>query len=181
MRIANLLRVIVFAISAGYLIFTQDHSFVTGANALEYAGTALCIAGGALMMIPSQSRVAPSVLLLPTITSGSIAYFLFLTGEMSSEHINPSNDVVFRLLVAVFIMGFAANELGLSFSKAGGDKLELRISAYLGIGFALLFLVTPLNDVNAVGFLSAYFALSAVQRAIWVSTPEGMRKDAKDK
>lgn len=180
MRIANLLRVIVFAIAAGYLIFTQDHSYVTGANALEYAGTALCLTGGALMMIQTQSKVAPSVLLVPTITSGVVAYLVFMLGELASPHTNPPNDFAFRLLTALFIIGFAGNEFGLVFSSTGNEKLELRISAYIGFGFALMFLVTPFNDVNAVGFLSAYLIVSAVQRAIWIATPEGIRKDAEE-
>jgi len=180
MRIANFLRVIVYSIAAGYLIFTQEHSFVTGAMALEYAGTALCLGGGALMMIQTVSKVSPTILLAPTVTSGAVAYFLFLTGELAKEHVNPSNDVAFRLLVAVFIIGLAGNELALSMQKGTGDTLELRISAYIGLAFVLLFLVTPLNDVNAVGFLSAYFAISAVQRAIWIATPDGMRRNVKE-
>ena len=56
------------------------------------------------------------------------------------------------------------------------DVLELRISAGLGLITGLVFSLAPLDELNAVGFLSAYLALSAVQRAVWAASPTNRRK-----
>jgi hypothetical protein len=55
--------------------------------------------------------------------------------------------------------------------STGLDRTELFISAGIGMVTGLIYLFIPLDAVNAVGILSAYFAISAVQRAIWVATP----------
>ncbi|MFN9902744.1 MAG: hypothetical protein ACK55Z_28980, partial [bacterium] len=86
---------------------------------------------------------------------------------------------LFLLLVAVFVGGLGLSELIQSFRAEAGDRLEFRISAALGILAALIFVIAPLNDVNAVGFLSAYFALSAAQRGIWLATPGKQVKNGK--
>jgi hypothetical protein len=56
------------------------------------------------------------------------------------------------------------------------DVLELRISATLGAMTGLVFYFAPLDDLNAVGFFSAYLALSAVQRAVWAAGPTKGKK-----
>lgn len=171
MRLVNLLRVVVFAAAAGYLIFTQDHSVTTGAVALEFAGTALTIGGAALIMIPDLN-VSKKLLVLPTVVAFACAYFIFMVGELQTEHLNPPNIIAFRILVALFVGSIAIMELVLSFDKDVVDQLDLRISAGIGLLTTAIFALVPLNDVNAVGILSAYLAVSAIHRAIWILSPK---------
>ena len=176
MKIINLFYAIAFAVASGYIIFTQDHSVVTGANALQYVGTALFFAGGALLAIPGID--IPWKIVLAPMTFGFLAaYMLFLYGELQNPLPFMDNTVFLRVLIGLFISSIAATELAMAFEKSG-DLLELRISAGIGLVFSLLFLLVPMDDVNTVGFLSAYFAISAVQRAIWLVTPDGARKNA---
>jgi uncharacterized membrane protein HdeD (DUF308 family) len=50
--------------------------------------------------------------------------------------------------------------------------MELRISGAIGILTSVVFLVAPLDGLNAVGFFSAYLSILAVQRAIWLASPK---------
>ena len=70
----------------------------------------------------------------------------------------------------------AIYELAISRKAAADDVLELRISAGLGLITGLVFSLAPLDELNAVGFLSAYLALSAVQRAVWAASPTNRKK-----
>ena len=166
---ANLLRAIVYAIAAGFLIFTQDHSLSTGATAIEFVGTALVIAGGALMLIPAV-KVPIRILAAPVVTSFAVTYFFMLTNEVSSQETTESGMFAFRMALAVFIVTPAINELWLGLNSAGVDRAELLISAGIGFIAGLIYLFVPLDAINAVGILSAYFAISAVQRGIWIAS-----------
>ena len=166
---ANLLRSIVYAIAAGFLIFSQDHSLSIGATAIEYAGSAITLAGGALMLIPAV-KVPPRILLAPVIASFGVAYFLMLTNEINAQETTEKGMFAFRMAIAVFVVVPAINELWLAMNSEGVDKAELFISAGLGFVAGLIYLFVPLDAVNAVGILSAYLALSAVQRAIWIAS-----------
>jgi uncharacterized membrane protein HdeD (DUF308 family) len=88
---------------------------------------------------------------------------------------------LFKSLVILFVVLMAILETVLSFKSAPEDKLELRISAALGAITGLLFISAPLNGLNAVGFFSAYLALSAVQRAVWAAGPSYRKKNVNGK
>lgn len=167
---ANLLRAIVYAIGAGFLIFTQDHSISVGATAIEFVGAAVTLAGGALMMIPNI-KVPARILAVPVFTSFAVALFLAQINEIQSQENSSMGLFTFRMAVAVFVVAPAINELWLAMDSTGLDRTELFISAGIGMVTGLIYLFIPLDAVNAVGILSAYFAISAVQRAIWVATP----------
>jgi hypothetical protein len=78
--------------------------------------------------------------------------------------------------VVLFVGGMAVLEFILSLNAKQEDILELRISATLGFLTGLLFSFAPLDDLNAVGFFSAYLAISAVQRGVWAATPTNRKK-----
>ena len=82
----------------------------------------------------------------------------------------------FRSIVFLFVMAMAILEFVLSRKAHPDDVLELRISAALSLITGLVFSLAPLDELNAVGFLSAYLALSAVQRAVWAASPTNRRK-----
>jgi len=166
---ANLLRSIVYAIAAGFLIFSQDHSLSIGATAIEFVGAAIVIAGGALMLIPAV-KVPVRILATPVVTSFAVTYFFMLTGEVDSQEMTANGMFAFRMAVALFIVAPAINELWLGSNSDGVDRAELLISAGIGFIAGLIYLFIPLDPVNAVGILSAYFAISAVQRAIWIAS-----------
>jgi hypothetical protein len=70
----------------------------------------------------------------------------------------------------------AVYEFALSRKANPDDVLELRIAAGIGLLTGLVFSLAPLDVGNAVGFLSAYLAISAVQRAVWAATPTNGKK-----
>lgn len=166
---ANLLRAIVYAIAAGFLIFTQDHSLSTGATAIEFVGTAIVVAGGALMLIPAV-KVPIRILATPVAASFAVTYFLAMTNEVQSQETTETGMFAFRMVVSIFVVCQAINEMWLGLNSTGVDRAELLISAGIGFVTGLIYLFIPLDPVNAVGILSAYFAISAVQRGIWIAS-----------
>mgnify|MGYP006902220571 CR=1 FL=1 len=174
MRSLNILRSIVLSIGAAYLIFYQDHSAPVGTRVLQFVTVGLVVGTLVLFKI-SKPQLTIKEIAAPT----SIA---FLTAVLALafgwQFAGEGTDELFvlRSLVFLFVFGMAVLEFTLSFKANPEDVLELRISATLGAITGLLFAFAPLDDLNAVGFLSAYLALSAVQRGVWAATPTNRKK-----
>ncbi|MFM1845778.1 MAG: hypothetical protein RIS19_251, partial [Actinomycetota bacterium] len=100
------------------------------------------------------------------------------TGELGYAQEGEVTDELFafRSIVFLFVIATAIYELVISRKAHPDDVLELRISAGLGVLTGAVFAFAPLDELNAVGFLSAYLALSAVQRAVWAATPTNRKK-----
>jgi len=177
--IVNLLRSIVFAVAAAFLIFTQDHSVKTGALALGFIAATLSIAG-ALAMILSKDKKIYSALVIPTVSAFAVLVFLLSANNFLGLQNDETGLLFFRAAVTVFTFGLAWTEFRLSAKADPGERLELRISAALAALAALVFMAMPLNDVNAVGLLSAYLALSAAQRGVWLATPGKQVRNGKN-
>lgn len=166
----NLLRGIVFAIAAVFLIFIQDHSVVLGANVLLIV-SALTGFSGLFVLLRKESRENfASNLFASAVCLIAAMYLLTVNGFLGLQN-TESDLILFRIVAASFTAGLALTEFTQSLTATSGDRLEFRISAGLGGIAAVIFAFAPLDDVNAVGFLSAYFALSAAQRGIWLATP----------
>ncbi len=178
MFLTNLLRSIIFAVAAVFLIFIQDHSVVLGATVLLVV-CALVGFAGLLAILRREAKENFAASLFASVISLTVSMFLLTTNGFLGLQNTEGDLFLFRLLVAVFVGGLGLSELIQSFRAEAGDRLEFRISAALGILAALIFVLAPLNDVNAVGFLSAYFALSAAQRGIWLATPGKQVKNGK--
>ena len=165
MRLANSVRAAIFATAAVFLIFYQDHSVEVGMLVLLFVTSALAVAG----VVTNRSSVKEY--LIPTALSFSVAIFtlVFLLVE---------NDKLFsfRALVFIFAIGLAVYEFVLSRKANPDDVLELRIAAGIGLLTGLVFSLAPLDVGNAVGFLSAYLAISATQRAVWAASPTNGKK-----
>lgn len=170
MFLTNLLRSIIFAVAAVFLIFIQDHSVVLGATVLLFV-SALVGFSGLVGVVRKGSGEKFAVNLFAAIISLTVSMFLLTTNGFLGLQNTAADLIVFRILAAVFIAALAVSEYVQSFRAEPGDRLEFRISASLGFLATAIFTFAPLNDVNAVGFLSAYFALSAAQRGIWLATP----------
>ncbi len=166
MRSANILRASIFAIAAAFLIFNQDHSITIGTTVLQFVTAG--IAFGGLVLIKTETSTKRSLIIVPAAIA---AFVLGLTFIFSSGGTDESNLAVFTGLVAILAGGTAIAEFVSSRQAVDGDKLELRISSALGLLTALVFWLAPLDALNAVGFLSAYLSVSAVQRAIWAAAP----------
>lgn len=166
MRSANILRASIFAIAAAFLIFNQDHSITIGTTVLQFVTAG--IAFGGLVLIKTETSTKRSFIIVPAAIA---AFVLGLTFIFSSGGTDESNLAVFTGLVAILAGGTAIAEFVSSRQAVDGDKLELRISSALGLLTALVFWLAPLDALNAVGFLSAYLSVSAVQRAIWAAAP----------
>ena len=166
MRSANILRASIFAIAAAFLIFNQDHSITIGTTVLQFVTAG--IAFGGLVLIKTETSTKRSLIIVPAAIA---AFVLGLTFIFSSGGTDESNLAVFKGLVAILAGGTAIAEFVSSRRAVDGDKLELRISSALGLLTALVFWLAPLDALNAVGFLSAYLSVSAVQRAIWAAAP----------
>jgi hypothetical protein len=171
---ANLLRAITFAGGAAFLIFSQNHSLTLGVNILLYLTTATSIGGLALLLIPNiktsiTNLLAPSAIALLIFCYGISTWF----GGVDATDKTLST---LRVLFGLFVVALAVTELAQSFLEKNEDTLELRISAGIGILAALVFFLVPMDILNTLGILSAYLALSAVQRGVWMAT--GFRKES---
>lgn len=170
MKTTNILRSIVLAIGAAYLIFSQDHSASVGLITLQLVSAVLAVGSFSIFLFRrkavSRTDVLISLVLAAAVSSGTF----FIDKESTNEL------VVFKALVVLFAMTIAVSEV-LQIKKAkAGEVIELQISSVLGFATAVLFAFAPLNDLNAVGFLSAYLAISAIQRAVWAAGPTGRKK-----
>jgi hypothetical protein len=174
MRSLNILRSIVLAIGAAYLIFSQDHSSPVGIRVLQFISFALVI-GPLVMLRISKLKLTLKEIAIPTSIAFVIAVMTVLFG---GQYEGEDTDELFvlRSLVFLFAVGMAALEFLLSRKAKPEDVLELRISSTLGAITGLVFYFAPLDDLNAVGFFSAYLALSAVQRAVWAAGPTKGKK-----
>lgn len=160
MRLANSLRAAIFATGAVFLIFYQDHSVEVGMMVLLFVTATLAVAGVLTNRSSAKQYLAPTALSVVV----ALLTLVFLLVE---------NDKLFsfRALVFVFAIGMAVYEFGLSRKANPDDVLELRIAAVIGLLTGLVFSLAPLDVGNAVGFLSAYLAISATQRAVWAASP----------
>lgn len=168
MRSLNALRAVVLSLGAAYLIFSQDHSAKVGLHVLQIVTVAL-VAGALVVFRIPKLKVTFRDILAPTVIALTVAVLslgLLTEGELFQ----------FKALVILFAVAMAVLEIVLSAKADSGEKTELRISATLGALTGLLFVVAPLNDLNAVGFFSAYLAISAVQRAVWAAGPSKGKK-----
>jgi len=173
MRSLNALRAVVLSFGAAYLIFNQDHSVAVGKFILSVVTVALVLGSVVIQRIP-KLKISFRDILAPT----AIA---FIVAVLSLVLVGDQDLLQFKALVIIFVVAMAVLESVLSTKAEPGEKIELRISAALGILTGLLFLLAPLNDLNAVGFFSAYLAISAVQRAVWASGPSKGKKLANGK
>jgi hypothetical protein len=179
MRSLNILRSIVLAIGAAYLIFSQDHSALVGIQVLQFVSISLVIGSLVMLRIP-KLKLTFKVIALPTTLALVVAAMTVLFGGQY-DSVAADELFVLRSLVVLFAVGMAALELILSRKAKPEDVLELRISAGLGVITGLVFCFAPLDDLNAVGFLSAYLAISSVQRAIWAAGPSNGKKSSNGK
>jgi hypothetical protein len=132
---------------------------------LLFVSAALAVAGVV------TNKFSVKEYLIPTALSGVVAVLTLVF--LVVENDRPFS---FRALVFVFAVGMAVHEFALSRKANPDDVLELRIAAGIGLLTGLVFSLAPLDVGNAVGFLSAYLAISAVQRAVWAATPTNGKK-----
>lgn len=179
MRSLNILQSIVLAIGAAYLIFSQDHSSLVGIQVLQFVSIAL-VSGSLVMLRIPRLKLTFKEIALPSTLSLLVAAMTLLFGGQFGG-VDAEKLLVLRSLVSLFVVGMAALELTFSRRAKPEDVLELRISAGLGVITGLVFCLAPLDDLNAVGFFSAYLALSSVQRAIWAAGPSNGKKSVNGK
>ena len=165
MRLANSVRAVIFAAAATFLIFYQDHSVEVGMMVLLFATAALAVAGVV------TNRSSAKQYLIPTTLSVVVAILTLVLLLVENERLFS-----FKALVFVFAIGMAVYEFVLSRKANPDDVLELRIAAGIGLLTGLVFSLAPLDVGNAVGFLSAYLAISATQRAVWAASPTNGKK-----
>jgi uncharacterized membrane protein HdeD (DUF308 family) len=157
-----------------FLIFSQDHSVAVGFAVLLFV-TATTTAGSILITRLPKSKTTIKDVAGPALVSAVIAVSIFVFEGLQLTA-SDNKSFLFRSLVAMFALGMAAIEFMLSKNAKIEDRQELRISATLGVLTGLVFAFAPLDDLNAVGFLSAYLAVSAVQRAVWAAGPAKRKK-----
>ncbi len=166
MRLLNALRAVVFSVGAAYLIFSQDHSADVGLLVLQIVSSALVVVGIILFL---TTKLKTSDLVIPTAIAVLVSSMTFILG-------NQDELFTLKTLVILLTLSMAIHEFVVAMKANAGDAIELRIAAGLGALTGLLFLLAPLNDLNAVGFFSAYLALSAVQRSVWAAGPTKGKK-----
>lgn len=174
MKLANFLRAMVFAVAAAFLIFNQDHTVTTGTQVLQFVATALAFGGLVLFQIDKSAEKKLSI-----IYPSAIAALVVLLTIVFIPSTEEAYLAVFTGFLAIFSGMTAVVEFFASRASESVDKMELRISAGIGALFCLIFWFAPLNGLNAVGFFSAYLAIVAVQRGVWLATPKTKEENGK--
>ena len=162
-------RSIIFVAVGLFITFTQSHSAATGLLALAIFGIGLAVANIAATIWENKNYL--SVESLP-MTLISLAAGLFAA-------LIPQTDPTAQALAFVYLVSgwavvagaielYLANRRGFR-TRAGKDGL---ITAVLGLGIGLLFLIAPLDIVSAVGFFGTYLVICGVHLAIAALTPQ---------
>ena len=155
-----------FAFGLGvFITFSQAHTFAVGTAVVACFGLAVGLSSLAyILRIKNHGQLAPVMLIATLIGLLSAGTFLY-------SDIQP---LVFLPLVALFGLSFAAFE-GYLAKREGfrvGIGRDFAISAGFSLVLGFLFLVAPLDEVSAVGFLGAYLAISGVFWGIAAATPQ---------
>ncbi len=174
MKLANFLRAIVFAVAAAFLIFNQDHTVTTGVQVLQFVATALAFGGLVLFQIDKSEEKKLSIIYPSAISALVVMLTIVFIPSTEEAYL-----AVFTGLLAIFSGMTSVTEFFASRVSEAVDKMELRISASIGALFCLIFWFAPLNGLNAVGFFSAYMAIVAVQRGVWLATPRAKEENGK--
>ena len=174
MRSSNILKAAVFFVGAMFLIFSQDHSVAVGMNVLKFVAAALAF-GGIILFRNAKTKSAFKDYAIPAALAFVIAMMTVVFGGQYEGEVTDEL-FAFRSIVFLFVIATAIYELVISRKAHPDDVLELRMSVGLGVLTGAVFAFAPLDELNAVGFLSAYLALSAVQRAVWAATPTNRKK-----
>lgn len=152
-----------------FITFTQSHSAATGLFALAIFGIGFAITNVAATIWAKGKYLSVESLPL-TLIALAVGLFAALIPQTEPT----AQALVFVYLVAGWAVISGAMELYLANrsgfkTRAGKDGL---ISAVLGLGLGLLFLIAPLDIVSAVGFFGAYLVISGVHLAIAALTPQ---------
>jgi ABC-type multidrug transport system permease subunit len=155
-----------FAFGLGvFITFSQAHTFAVGTAVVAGFGLAVGLSSLAyILFTKNHKQLAPLMLIATLIGLLSAGTFLY-------SEIQP---LVFLPLVGLFGLSFAAFE-GYLAKREGfrvGIGRDFAISAGFSLVLGLLFLVAPLDEVSAVGFLGAYLAISGVFWGIAAATPQ---------
>ncbi len=165
MQIVFGLRALI-AFSLGvFVTFSQAHTYFVGTAVLAGFGISFGLIAIALAVLKktnsSQVPLASAALLI-----GALSAATFLNQDLQAA--------LFLPLVALFGLSSAALEgyLTKNLGPKTGNGRDFALSAVFGAALGVLFLLAPIDEVSAVGFLGAYFAISGVFWGIASFTPQ---------
>lgn len=150
----------------GVLItFTQAHTYGVGSAVLAGFGLLLGLSSLGYVLRVKKFQWLMPLLIIATLV-GVLALVTFINQTLQ--------EVLFLPLVALFGLSFAAFEGYLARRHRGSSPLgsDFAISAVLSLALGLTFLLAPLDEVSAVGFLGAYLAISGVFWGITAASPQ---------
>lgn len=162
-------RAAIFVAVGLFITFTQSHSAATGLFALAFFVIGLAVANIAATIWDKRNYLSVESLPL-TLISSAVGLLAVLI---------PQSDPTAQALAFVYLVSgwavvsgaielYLANRSGFR-TRAGKDGL---ITAVLGLGIGLLFLIAPLDIVSAVGFFGAYLVICGVHLGIAGLTPQ---------
>lgn len=148
-----------------FITFSQAHTFAVGMAVV--AGFGLTVGLLSLLYIFLQKQHSQLIPLMSiAILIGLLATSTFLYPDIQ--------QVLFLPLVGLFGLSFAAFEgyLAKSYGFRSAVGRDFGLSAAFGLVLGLLFLIAPLDEVSAVGFLGAYLSVSGIFWGIAAATPQ---------
>lgn len=168
MRIVIGFRAAIALAAALVITFTRPDRAALGLAI--FAGFCLAHGIGSLLIGFLRQKTNPLTNVLPQaiIAVAASALALLALGSTASSQL-----AALQLLVIGYLVLNAAFETYLA-SRSGFKTVDGRehlIAAGLGALIATIFVATNPEPLNAVGFLGAYFALSAVHQGIWAASP----------
>ena len=184
MREVSAIKAIVGFICAAVITFVQLHSLEVGVITLDSYAWSLAAIGISMLFIKSVrtklwARIIDLQLPLLAKFAFTISYALAL-GRNAFDL--GSNDVLeFRISIAVVALIMAATEYGIGAIVGKGQEAtelnqvairERRISAGISILAAIVFALSPLDALNAVGFFGAYLMILSLNYALIAAGPK---------
>ncbi len=148
-----------------FVTFSQAHSYLVGTAVLAV----FTLSFGSITLgltFLKKTKTFHSPLAAVSLVIGGFSVATFFNQDLQA--------VLFLPLVALFGLSFAALEG--YFAKSLGARTamgrDFGLSAVFSLALGALFLIASLDEVAAVGFLGAYFAISGVFWGISSFTPQ---------
>ena len=162
-------KAVIFVAVGLFITFTQSHSAATGLFALAVFGLGLAVANIAATIWDKGKYLSVESFPLTIISlAGGLFAVLIPRSDSTAQALAFVYLVSGWAVVSGAIELYLANRSGFR-TRAGKDGL---ITAVLGLGIGLLFLIATLDIVSAVGFFGAYLVICGVHLGIAGLTPQ---------
>lgn len=174
-RLQNSLLALAAGATGIFITFSQSHAVAVGRLASLMFCIAIAVISAVLLVLPSKRSF--KLAWLPSATRLAVAGFViyleltWVTGLPAELELLQYRSNIEMLAFGIALTALATNYLARS-TQQKQTASESLVTMVLSVLAALVFMVAPMDDVNAVGMLGAYLVLLAVNWGVAAASPK---------